>query len=574
MEPDADFGSVTAAFRGTEEYAAAFDLELWKAQQQARLRSELNEEKKRLKKEVAAEVRKKEEQRLGDLDTVRQDLEQVARRLQIREETLQKRISQFEAREAVFEARRVKVAEQHEQHLLSVEGRTRRQLEEAVVRQGVLQAQLREREDTITRLEEKLRAAESEHDALQRCMARHVAEDEDKARITRLEEELASANAAVTTLQLKLKERESELVVARKERDQFQEASKLSRDQLGQLARRYSELQKQWQQRERMLLDEEKRRLEEDKRRHQLVTLQAGSETKGVYRHDVLGHQFTEGIVSREVRDRVLKRGNAGDDSSTFLRELMAEVAQGLRELRVKEKKKGKKVKVSIADSSGPRLVYAEVPPRHQDENSLHLRGGGRAVSSEEVVEQKRHQPRDFTQTTTACEDVAISTLSSLTQRESEGRRELTEPYYSPLAEKPPAVKEEEEEADVDVSSSYCYADVESWIAEREDRRVLPREEAVGKDVMESHLPTFPSAADAPQRPTPPSPEDFLQASRAAPPSASRESTREEMVGFVKKLRMNKKRLLESGVYTEDDTLLKEMTDKIALYEDFLMRHF
>ncbi|RNF20652.1 uncharacterized protein Tco025E_03669 [Trypanosoma conorhini] len=539
MEADADLGSVAAAFRGTEEYAAAFDLEVWKAQQQARLRSELGEEKTRLRREVAAEVRKKEEERLGELDAFRRELEQVAQRLQLREETLQRRISQFEAREAVFEARRVKVAEQHEQHLLAVESRTRRQLEEAVVREGLLQAQAREREGTVARLEERLRAAENEHDTLQRYLARTVADDKEKARVARLEEESAAANAAVAALQLKLKEREAELAAARKERDQFEAAAKQCRDQLGQLSRRYSELQQQWQQRERALLDAEHRRLDEAKRRQQLLALEAGGGAGGdVHRCDLLGFQVAEGAT----------RGSAGaDPTAAFLKELQAEVAQGLRELRGKEKKKGSRAKAGGVAPAGPRLVYAEVSqPHHGGAHSSHVSGSARAAAGGDAVN---------------------TTLSSLTQRGSEGQPESGEPPHGPLQDRPEAEGGEEEDG-VDVSSSYCYADVESWIAEREERRGVPRE-AVGDDLTRGPLPPLPPAAAAP-----PLPEDFLQASRAALPPASRESAREEMMAFVKKLRTNKQRLLESGVYTEDDTLLKEMTDKIALYEDFLLRHF
>ncbi|ESL07342.1 hypothetical protein TRSC58_04970 [Trypanosoma rangeli SC58] len=573
MEVDADLGSVSAAFRGTEEYAAAFDLEVWKAQQQARLRSELNKEKTRLRRELAAEVRKKEEERLGELDAFRQELEQVARRLQLREETLQKRISQFETREAVFDARRVKVAEQHEQHLLSVEDRTRRQLEEAVVREGLLRAQLREREGIVARLEEKLRAAEGEHDTLQRCLARTVAEDKDKAQVTRLEEASAAANAAVAMLQLKLKERETELAVTRKERDQFQEAAKQCRSELTQLARRYSELQQRWHQRERALLDDEHRRLEETKRQHQLLALQTGSRARSIYRCDLLGLQAAEGIVSKTVRDELATRDNPAADTSAFLKELQAEVAQGLRELRAREKKKGRKAKASGVTSAGPRIVYAEVSPPRRGARSSHVRGSDGAAVREEAAEPGRHRQQEVLQLPATRDDAANSTLSSLTQRGSEGQRESTEPYHSPLEEKPQVSGVEEEEADVDVSSSYCYADVESWIAERGEPRDMPKD-AVRGDVTRSSLPPLPSTAAASPQPTPPLPEDFLQASRAALPSASQASTREEMAAFVKKLRVNKQRLIESGVYTEDDTLLKEMTDKIALYEDFLLKHF
>ncbi|KEG10506.1 hypothetical protein DQ04_03631030 [Trypanosoma grayi] len=578
MEDENELWSTAAVFRGTEEYAAAFNLEVWKAQQQSRMRSELGEEKARLQKTIAAEVRKREEQRLAELDAFRQELEQLARRLQLREDVLQRRTSQFEAREAVFEERRVKVAEQHERHLVALEDRTRRQLEEAVVQQDTLKAELRERDGRIVRLEERLRAAESEYDTLQRCMARTVADDEDKARASRLEEQLATANATLMGLQVQLKEREAELALTRKERDQLERASKLYKEQLGQLAQRYSDLQQQWHHRERVLLEDDRHRLEEAKRRHELAVRQAGSGAKGVHGYELLRQQVAENIAPRALRDAVSTRGGAGteDDYHALLKELQGDVAKGLHELKGKGKK-------STSKPSRQRLVYAEVAPRRHAEELPRKRHTDPAVATitTATVGGTQRKPHNVARATAPHDETITSTLSSLSQRESDGRRESTEPYTSPLEDRPLA----NEEAEVDMSSSYCYAEVESWATDGEEHRALPRDAT-------SYLPPLvPTTSDIklefppppPLLPPPqqqqqqqplPLPEDFVQASRAAPPPPSRDSTRAEMVAFVEKLQANKQKLLESGVYSESDTLLREMTDKIALYEDFLSKHF
>lgn len=576
MEVDGGFCSAAAAFRGTEEYAAAFDLEVWKAQQQARLQSELSGERARLQREAAAEIRKKEGQRLGELDVFRRELEEIAARLRLREEALQKRISQFEAREAVFETRRVKVAEQHEQHLMSLEGRTRRQLEESMARQDVLKSQLKERDGTITFLEGKLRAAESEYDTLQRCMARTVAKD-DRARVNALEEQLSAANTALMGLQLQLKERESELAVTRKERDQLEKASKLYKDQLHQLTRRYSELQEKCHQRERMLLDEERHNLEEAKRQHELLALQCGSKRAEIHRYDLLGYQVVENIASKGVKDKFTSYGGKGcvDDYNALVKELQSEVARGLHDLRRVGKRKEKQLATKDTTTSRQRLVYAEVAPCHQTETPFCTKNTASAMArgKEASVEHMRHRRHDVKRDQSYHDDVGNLSLSSLTHRESDGRRESTEPYNPSLVDVPLA--REGEESDVDVSSSYCYAEVESWATDGEGRPLVQKEEDVAAtDSATNALPPLAPAVHAQSQPSPPLPEDFVQALGAPPPPASQESTRDEMMAFVEKLRANKQKLLESGAYAEDDVLVKEMSDKIALYEDFLLRRF
>ncbi|ORC87071.1 uncharacterized protein TM35_000242210 [Trypanosoma theileri] len=582
----ADVLSAVAAFRGTEEYAAAFDLEVWKAQQRARLREEMSEERREKEK-----VKKKEKSReeLSELEGLRAELVALAGRLRRREEALQRRVAAFEAREAAADGRRVRVAEQHERHLLAVEARARRQLEEAAVQQEELRAQLRERERTVAHLEERRRAVESEYDSLQRCLARNLTEDEDKARVRVLEEQLATANAAVMKLQLRLKERESELMSVQKERDQLVETSKLYKDQLTQLTQRYGELQEQWHSREQALLEEERRRLEEDKRRHQLASFHLGNEGRTVHRYELLSQQAAENLVTKATREISLTPTGYKDDYRTLLKELQSEVAKELGDMNTKGNK--------VTTKPKQRLVYAEVNPQKdkgrtisrniEDEARRRRKKGTATTRKREAIQQPMgNGAHEAVSIAISTDDITSPTLSSLSHREVDFRREPTEPYRSPLEERPLQHEVMEGDDEIDVSSSYCYAEIESCLTEEEERNVLPKNIVGSEGAVDQLPPLAPTGAtsgatsvldvsyDTKLQPPPPLPEDFVQASRALPPPPSRESTRAEMIAFVEKLRANKQKLLDSGVYSEGDTLLREMGEKIALYEDFLARHF
>ncbi|KAH9600401.1 hypothetical protein LSM04_008118 [Trypanosoma melophagium] len=586
-----DVLSAMAAFRGTEEYAAAFDLEVWKAQQRARLREELSEQRRETEKGKGTETKKGREE-LSELDGLRAELVSLAGRLRRREEALQRRVAAFEAREAAADERRVRVAEQHERHLLAVEARARRQLEEEAVQQEELRAQLREQERVVAHLEERRRAVESEYDALQRCLARNLTEDEDKARVRVLEEQLATANTAVMKLQLRLKERESEMISVQKERDQLEQTSKLYKDQLTQLTRRYAELQEQWHAREQTLLEEERRRLEEDKRRHQLASFHLGNEARTVHRYELISQQAAENLVTKTTREMTLIPTGYKDEYRTLLKELQVDVAKGLGDMNSKGNE--------ITSKPKQRLVYAEVRPQREEEKTIshNIEDAARRRKrrektttttrrTSEGVQPMSRKPHEAVSMAISTDDIASSTLSSLSHRESDYHREPTEPYRSPLEDRP--VKDELNEGDkeIDVSSSYCYAELDTCLSEDEEVNVIPKEVVGSEGAMSQLPPLAPTSAtsgatpvladvsyDARLQPPPPLPEDFLQASRALPPPPSRESTRAEMIAFVEKLRANKQKLLDSGVYGEGDTLLREMGDKIALYEDFLARHF
>ncbi|EAN79845.1 hypothetical protein, conserved [Trypanosoma brucei brucei TREU927] len=557
---DEDMCVAAAAFRGTEEYAAVFDLEVWKAQQQARLRSEINEEKARLQKAVAEEVRKKEAQRISELDALQQELQQLARRLQVREEALHRRISQFEVREAAFEDRRVKVAEQHEQHLLSLETRTRRQREEAATQVDVLKAQLAERDRSVALLEERLSAAESEYDKLQRYVSRVSTSDEDTTRTDALEEQLCAANSAMAKLQLRLKERDSELALASRERDQLKRTCEVYKDQLYQLTKRYNHLQEQCCRRERMRLDEERRRIDDSKRRYGIVEPRMGMETRSPRCYDLLGTLVAGGTSTRRPGDAL-----AHDDCTLLLHELKSDVEKGMQKF-------GRRGKGVTQTKRRQDLVFAEVVVRQDEEEPLHVEGG-----SDRVCPVAHGGPAvpDTELDTGYADDFANTTISSLSHREGENHGVAVSTF--------PGMPIEEGlgQTDVgDISSTYCYADIESWGSGDEETRCRPIERKLRGDAAADLPPLAPAPAisdsftdrSAAQHVSPP--REPMEGPGATSMVSTRDSTRGEMIAFVEKLQENRRKLLDSGVYREDDSIVKEMSDKIALYENFLSQNF
>lgn len=68
-----------------------------------------------------------------------------------------------------------------------------------------------------------------------------------------------------------------------------------------------------------------------------------------------------------------------------------------------------------------------------------------------------------------------------------------------------------------------------------------------------------------------PVPEEFIQASRVSSVQSSTVAT--EMREFVQQLKMNRQRLLETQVYTEEHPILQEMSAKLKLYEEYLQQH-
>lgn len=68
-----------------------------------------------------------------------------------------------------------------------------------------------------------------------------------------------------------------------------------------------------------------------------------------------------------------------------------------------------------------------------------------------------------------------------------------------------------------------------------------------------------------------PLPEEFVQASNVT--SVESSTVAEEMRQFVQQLKMNRQRLLETRVYTEDHPVLQEMSAKLRLYEEYLQEH-
>lgn len=160
------------SLRSTVEYAAAFDLEVWKKEERKRFKQHLEAELTQKRKELELEYAARDVARLQEIDTMRRDLQDMGKQLQTAGRVLQKKLTNLDRREEAFDARRLVLAQEAEGHLRSIEAKHRHLLEEAVERQEQLKAALRDKDVLLEQSQRRLTAVQSEYDQLQRFMTR------------------------------------------------------------------------------------------------------------------------------------------------------------------------------------------------------------------------------------------------------------------------------------------------------------------------------------------------------------------------------------------------------------------
>ncbi|CCW68632.1 unnamed protein product [Phytomonas sp. Hart1] len=499
--------SSDAVLRMTDEYAAAFDLEVWKAQQKARFRSQLRQAKENLEREIHLAVREKEKENIAELENTRKDLEKVAKRLQEDEKAIQRQTQQLELREAAFEARRVKVAEQHEIHINRTEQRAKRTIEDAFSRQTFLESQVLEKDTMINQLKDKLQSLETEYDSLKEkmdsCLA--VQSNSHAESLRRMEQKVTKANKAIDELKSILNDRTYLLQRLWSENEEMQMQLTQSKLNSETLFKKYHDLMNMW------YVREHKDKVKEIKR-------------------------LDDKVQQRRLREESQSKP-ADDPLYKILYSLKAEVASYLNEVPPTQRESG----VTLNRSSTPSFVCVERPLPVTPSTSA-------SPHPPQVVER-----------IPAASYIADGVMA-----------------INPLVEK----------ADGDgisgntSTSSYPHVEVESWRSDDGDEKEKDKENnkknkeareiEVGK-IRQTYVSTLPPLApvvSTTMQEVSPSPEDFAEATKTGAPSA--ESTRNEMMIFVYQLKINRQKLLDTGVYNEDHAVIKEMDEKVALYEQYL----
>ncbi|AYU80371.1 hypothetical protein conserved [Leishmania donovani] len=562
-----------SAIRATDEYAAAFDLEVWKAQQQLRYQAQLRQAKERLERRLHKEARESEKKKMAELERLRQELETMGHRLQVASETLEKRTAQLDAREAAFNVKRVKVAEQHEAYVARAEEQARRTREEAQLAQSSLQARLQEKDRIILQLQERVSSAQQEYDLLRRRATRYLSEqnDTDGQRLREQECALSLSQTQLAEAQRQLREKSADVArLAESQASLEQQLHELKR-QLSIVMRKYHRLREECQAREWERLRKEQGALSPTKRRQSLHAhrlqqpqqpLSAPFLPSGFIKGDA---STTAGNIASGVAER--------DDFYAMLTELKQEVAAGLAAVN-RTSRPGPHPFTIVERPAG--TLHSTV---HDTSCHSHASPQARTCATSITAGESAGDPTTGvpSRQDTTLETSSVSAVSCNLQRKS-----------PPHAQRRPQVGDSGAETsvvvdmgDTSIDSAYPLIDLPPWttsmIADEEDGVAsLP-------SVRASTLPPLAPAQRGLEEALPdtaypphisPTPEEFVLA-RDAPlddtsSAAKSAAARRDMETFVQQLKMNREKLLETGVYSEDDQVVKEMGEKIRMYEQYL----
>ncbi|GET90127.1 hypothetical protein, conserved [Leishmania tarentolae] len=572
MTSSASQVKMDSTIRDTDEYAAAFDLEVWKAQQQLRYQAQLRQMKERLERRLHKEARESEKKKMAELERLRQELEAMGQRLQVAGETLEKRTAQLDAREAAFNMKRVKVTEQHEAYVARAEEQVRRTREEAQLTQSSLQARLQEKDRMILQLQERVSAAQQEYDLLRRRAARYLSEqnDTDGQRLREQECALSLSQTQLAETQRQLREKIADVTRLTETKASLEQHIHELKRQLASVTRKYHHLREECQTREWERVRKESEVLSSMKRRELLhehrVPQQQQPWTAPFVSSGCINEaaSTTAGNTASGVTER--------DDFYAMLTELKQEVAAGL---------------AAVNRTSQPRPLPftiverpAEVFHSNAYDTSCHSHPHPQSPACATPITAGETAGSPNTGATlrqdNTLEASSVSGVSRISQRK-----------LSPHGQRRPQVGESGAETgvvvdmgDTSIDSAYPSIDLQPWttsIIEEEDDVVLlpsmrastlpPLAPAQRGLVEESPDTTFPQHIS-------PTPEEFVLA-RDAPVDdtstvAKSEAARRDMETFVHQLKMNREKLLETGVYSEDDQVVKEMGEKIRMYEQYL----
>ncbi|KAK7198186.1 hypothetical protein NESM_000775300 [Novymonas esmeraldas] len=562
---------MSSAIRDTEEYAAAFDLEVWKAQQQLQFQAQLRQAKEQLERRLRREAQESGRRKMAELEKLRQELETMGQRLQMAGETLEKRTAQLDAREAAFNTKRVKVAEQHEAYVARAEDQARRTREEAQLAQSSLHARLQEKDRTILQLQERVSASQQEYDLLRRRAARYLSEqtDTDGQRLREQECALSLAQTQLAETQRQLREKSADMARLSESKATLEQQLHDAKQQLAAVSRKYHRVReesqaREWERlrREQDLLTSAKRTHEFQARRQQQQQLLPGSfSARGVL--DSAAGCATAGSTAFH--------GAARDDIYEMLAGLKEEVAAGL-------------AAVSRGTPRQSTLPYTIVErPAGSASSITHgMQGERRDHPPTRVPVAAEANTGEWTVDGSSLggavlEASSLSGIARVPPTQSPPR-----PPPAPVVDRPASVVVDM--GDTSLNSTYPAADLRSWttsmIAGEEDlcaplpparAGTLPPLAPAQRGLEEE--PPDTAAAASPARISP-TPEEFVLAC-AAPVShtssaAKAAEARRDMRTFVHQLKLNREKLLETGVYREQDQVVAEMGEKIRLYEQYL----
>lgn len=149
--------------RRTEEYRAAWDIELWKAVQLSAFQNEFKETKRKSLEQWKASLEHKEAERMALLDRQSRDLLSRERRIVEEEKLLEKRKQKLVEAEKEFKSLRQVLIDQKQRSDQDAEIRVQRGKEELAHRSELFQQRIQQHEETARRAEERLAVSQQEY---------------------------------------------------------------------------------------------------------------------------------------------------------------------------------------------------------------------------------------------------------------------------------------------------------------------------------------------------------------------------------------------------------------------------
>jgi hypothetical protein len=664
--------------RATEEYAAAFDLEVWKAEQKRVFEAAHATELDRRYKELEIVFAQKDVDRLEEVDSLRRELEVMAKRLNSAGKVLAKRISNLEAREEAFETRRLQLATEHEQRYRELEGRHRRAMDEQFLKHDSIASQMKERNLVAQQTQQRYVVLQQEYDTLQRLVGRlQSRETSESATIAELRQRSESMASTIRELQSTVERKTDDAAKLAAEKEELVAACHLYKEQLRTVSLQYSELMSSVYHQKERALAEEQRRLAAVARHDDLLRLQqqwnAGGNdatpmmlsTADLSPSGYLTRSYAASHSQNATPSQHSQQRSTANGEISALRNLVEQLqkesqddaARRHREAshaRKKRARKQQREQLAMANNHGlvgttvryaevhdasrrmaatstelhhnptelqqrsvsplrvtgsvGEVLFGELSPfreaqrvqsRHDDHDnpsSAHA-DDGRRLYVRSVVEVPqtftRHHDETVDRDTSDAEgehDDAVS-LSTLSSHTAAMRRSHSSPHRSPhrggqedsrrdhhlfMHEE---MQQQQRTADISFASSeggnypYVSAPSDSTAAAADER--WGSAGGIDGGVRDSSdFGGFASTTTTSLR--------FPRDSATTTTTHSSGTTLDvhasgalpDIAAFVQRLKENRDRLIETGVYREEDALMQDMSKKIRVYEHYLKAHF
>ena len=276
--PKISTGGGENQIRATPEYEAAFSMEAWKRKEQAAFKTKLVDAQRTAIKHLEAQFNSRENERIGELEAVRKELEAMASRVQRSGKLADERTAALNDRERRLEEERIKMMSEFE-HTLDKEQRNFRAHGDALqLELEGCRSQLKERDIHINTLEDRLRSVQNDHDKLQRLLTNVQQHEGAQGVLVReLKDQIEGMTSHMRKLEQMTGERGYEATKYRKEKEEAEAAAAYYIAQLREASKRCELLEETINRMQSERIQQEAADLKRQKRANELDRLRGGS---------------------------------------------------------------------------------------------------------------------------------------------------------------------------------------------------------------------------------------------------------------------------------------------------------